>query len=118
MVKGPGRRVGSPIEKPPMTILLVNAGSSSLKCTLMGPDRKVLAGGAADWSGNAASYEYTGPDELKQTETVAWRTYGDAFKQFLGDATESKPAVLKDKHELAGVGHRIVHGGRFTSSVF
>jgi acetate kinase len=100
-----------------MTILLLNAGSSSLKCTLMGPDRKVLANGAADWSGNAASYEYSGADSRKEAETVAWRTYGDAVKRFLRDATESKPAVLKDKHELVGVGHRIVHGGRFTSSV-
>lgn len=100
-----------------MTILLLNAGSSSLKCTLMRTDGRVVASGAADWSGNAASYEYTGPDNRKQTETVTWRSYAEAVKRFVRDLTECEPAAVTNKHELAGVGHRIVHGGRFTSSV-
>jgi acetate kinase len=101
-----------------MTILLLNAGSSSLKCTLMRvAGREVLASGAADWSGAAANYQYTAPDRRKQTETVTWRTYSAAVKQFLRDVTETEPAASRDKHELIGVGHRIVHGGEFTSSI-
>jgi len=101
-----------------MTILLLNAGSSSLKCTLMrAADREVLASGAADWSGAAASYQYTAPDQRKQTEAVTWRTYSAAVKRFLRNVTETEPAASRDKHELIGVGHRIVHGGEFTSSV-
>jgi acetate kinase len=105
-------------EKRPMTILLLNAGSSSLKCTLMRPaDSTVMASGTADWSGKAANYEYTGRDKQKRTEKVAWRTYADAVRQFLADAIENQPTTKNDKHELVGVGHRIVHGGDFTSSI-
>jgi acetate kinase len=36
-----------------MNILLLSAGSSSLKCTLIeGVDRKVIAHGLADWAGS------------------------------------------------------------------
>ena len=90
--------------------MLLNAGSSSLKCTLMRPaDQTVVASGMADWSRQAASYEFTGPDERKHKEAVAWRTYGTAVKRFLGDVSETDEPVA--------VGHRIVHGGEFTSSV-
>src|SRR5262245_28427007 len=100
-----------------MTILLLNAGSSSLKCTLMrAADKAVIVQGAADWAGHGAKYEYTGPDKKKRTESVAWRSYADAVKRFLSDLTEVKPAALKGKTAIAAVGHRIVHGGPFTSS--
>src|SRR5262249_44952829 len=101
-----------------MTILLLNAGSSSLKCTLMrAADKAVIAQGAADWAGHSAKYEYTGPDKNKRTETVTWRGYSDAVKRFLSDLTDAQPAALSDKSEVAAVGHRVVHGGPFTSSV-
>jgi acetate kinase len=101
-----------------MTILLLNAGSSSLKCTLMrAADQATIAQGAADWAGTTAKYEYTGPDNKKRTETVAWRDYGDAVKRFLSDLTEARPAALPDRTAIAAVGHRVVHGGPFTSSV-
>jgi acetate kinase len=101
-----------------MGILLFNAGSSSLKCTLMrAADQAVIAQGEADWAGASANYEYAGPDNKKRSETVAWRSYTDAVKRFLRDLTEAEPAALPDKHAIAAVGHRIVHGGPFTSSV-
>ena len=101
-----------------MSILLLNAGSSSLKCTLMrAADQEVLAHGAADWAGASPTYEYTGPDKRNRTETVAWRGYAEAVKRFLRDLAEVRPAALSGKHSLIGVGHRIVHGGQFTSSV-
>jgi len=101
-----------------MSILLLNAGSSSLKCTLMrAPDQKVIAQGWADWAGTAAKYEYTGPDNKKRTETVAWQGYVEAVKRFLSDLTDVEPAALPDKTAIAAVGHRIVHGGPFSSSV-
>ncbi|HEY2414943.1 MAG TPA: acetate kinase [Pirellulaceae bacterium] len=101
-----------------MTILLLNAGSSSLKCTLMrAADRAVIAQGAADWAGGSAKYEYAGPDKNTRTETVAWRSYSDAVKRFIRDLTETEPPALLDKNDIAAVGHRFVHGGPFTSSV-
>ena len=65
-----------------MSILLFNAGSSSLKCTLMrAADQAVIAQGAADWAGASAKYEYTGPDNKKRTETVTWRGYAEAVSR-------------------------------------
>src|SRR4029450_10361091 len=101
-----------------MSILILNAGSSSLKCTLMrASDQASIAQAAADWAGTAARYEYTGPDNKKRTETVAWRGYADAVKRFLSDLTDVEPAALPDKTAIAAVGHRFVHGGPFSSSV-
>lgn len=46
-----------------MNILLLNAGSSSLKATLMGSsDGAEIARGLADWAGATTVYRYTGPD--------------------------------------------------------
>ena len=45
-----------------MLVLLFNAGSSSLKCTLMDSDRgEVVATGLADWAGTETRYKYAGP---------------------------------------------------------
>jgi acetate kinase len=42
--------------------LLLNAGSSSLKCTLMeAADRQVIAHSVANWAGSVTHYEYRGP---------------------------------------------------------
>ena len=100
-----------------MTILLLNAGSSSLKCTLVrAGDGAIVASGAADWSGEAASYSYTAWDRAKQVETVTWRSYSAAVQRFVRDVSETK-AAPRNQQNLIGVGHRIVHGGEFTSSV-
>ena len=56
-----------------MRILLLNAGSSSLKAALMeSADASVLADGRADWAGAATHYQFTGPDGKKLSEDVLW----------------------------------------------
>ena len=64
-----------------------------------------------------ATYQYTGPDRERHVETVAWRGYAEAVMRFLADLTKVKPTALRDKRDIAAVGHRIVHGGPFTTSV-
>jgi len=77
-----------------MKILLLNAGSSSLKADLMeSADGAVLARGSADWAGAQTRYHFAGKDGTEHSETVPWRGHATA------------------------VGHRVVHGGPFTSSV-
>jgi acetate kinase len=99
-------------------ILLLNAGSSSLKCTLMEPSNgAVIAHGLADWAAQATRYEYTAPNGRKNSEEVTWKGYADAVRRFLHDLTHAEPSALSDLSSLAAVGHRVVHGGEFTSSV-
>ena len=45
-----------------MHVLLVNAGSSSLKIALLDADTQaVIAHGAADWAGKATHWKFAGP---------------------------------------------------------
>jgi acetate kinase len=101
-----------------MNVLLLNAGSSSLKATLMeSKEAKVIAHGTADWAGAATRYQYAGPDGKERGEGVSWRGHGKAVERFIQDMTEVMPMALPARSELAAVGHRVVHGGPFTSSV-
>ena len=101
-----------------MIVLLLNAGSSSLKATLMeAGSGKVLARGVADWAGSTARYEYAGADGKERTEDVRWKSHAEAVRRFVYDLTHAEPVVMPDPSALAAVGHRVVHGGPFTSSV-
>src|SRR5262245_62297666 len=48
---------------------------------------------------------------------VPWRGHAKAVERFVFDLMHKEPAVLPDRTGLAAVGHRVVHGGQFTSSV-
>ena len=101
-----------------MKILLLNAGSSSLKGTLMeSADHRVVASGLGDWAGSVTRYQYVGPDGKKRSEEVSWRGHAEAVQRFVFDLMHEQPVVLPDRSALAAVGHRVVHGGPFTSSV-
>ena len=101
-----------------MNILLLNAGSSSLKGTLVeSANGKGSARGLADWAGSVTHYQYVGPDGREHCEDVSWRGHADAVRRLLHDLMHAEPIALRDRASLAGVGHRVVHGGPFTSSV-
>ncbi|MBX3437833.1 MAG: acetate kinase [Planctomycetaceae bacterium] len=100
-----------------MNVLLFNAGSSSLKTTLMAPDGDVLARGLADWAGARTRYEYVASEGKAQCEDVSWSGHTAAVERFVHDLTRFEPVLLRNPRDLSAVGHRIVHGGQFTSSV-
>jgi acetate kinase len=101
-----------------MNILLLNAGSSSLKCTLMeSADGKVVARGLADWAGSETHYLYAGSDGPEHSEQVSWRGHAKAVHRFVFDLLHAEPVVLPDGSALGAVGHRVVHGGQFKFSV-
>ncbi len=101
-----------------MNILLLNAGSSSLKASLVeSSDGSTRASGLVDWAGSKTRYRYTGPDGNERSEEVAWKGHAQAVERFVADLIDVKPAALSDRSALAAVGHRVVHGGPFTSSV-
>jgi acetate kinase len=95
-----------------MIVLLLNAGSSSLKATLMeSTDGNVIAHGQVDWAGHVTHYEFTGPNRPAAARDVSWRGQAAAVGQFVADLKAANAMTA------AAVGHRVVHGGRFTSSV-
>jgi acetate kinase len=101
-----------------MKILLLNAGSSSLKCTLMESENSAaLASSLADWAGSETRYHYAGPGGKEQSDRVSWSGHADAVRRVLHDLMHTEPLALPERSALAAIGHRVVHGGPFTSSV-
>lgn len=101
-----------------MNILLLNAGSSSLKCTLMeAPQGQVIASAVTDWAGSATHYRYVAPNGQEHSEEETWKGHGEAVRRVLRDLRHAEPVALPQGSTLAAVGHRVVHGGLFTSAV-
>jgi acetate kinase len=101
-----------------MKILLLNAGSSSLKGTLVESEQgTVIAHCHVDWAGTTTRYSYTSSDGKPYSDKVSWRGHVPAVQRFVLDLTHVEPVALSSRSALAAAGHRVVHGGRFTSSV-
>jgi len=99
-------------------VLLLNAGSSSLKCTLLesvGP--AVVARASADWAGATTRYERSGPGAEQVSEQVAFRGPGAAVRRVLDDLALAPQRPGAGSEPLAAVGHRVVHGGEFSAPV-
>ncbi len=98
-----------------MRVLLLNAGSSGLKASLMeSAERTVLAHVRADWAGPVTRYQRSGPGVARVCEQVGFREHGEAVRHTLDDlGVASAPAGER----LTAVGHRIVHGGEFRAPV-
>jgi acetate kinase len=99
-------------------VLLLNAGSSSLKCTLMeSAGRTVVARASADWAGPVTRYACSGPGGETASREVPWRGHGEAVRRALGDLPVGASGSGARAGGLAAVGHRVVHGGEFAASV-
>jgi acetate kinase len=90
-------------------VLLLNAGSSSLKCAVMeSAGGAEIASAAGDWAGAVTRYRVSGASGPDDWREVPWRGHAEAARHALADLPLGA---------LGGVGHRIVHGGEFTSSL-
>ncbi len=99
-------------------ILLLNAGSSSLKATLVRSEDGVeIASAHADWAGETVRYTFLSSDKVNHSGQVSWRGHADAVRQIVQDLQHVEPVALPSLAGLKGVGHRVVHGGDFTSAM-
>jgi len=105
-------------------ILVINAGSSSLKYQLFETaTRKVLAKGLCERigveGGNGSPNVKHTPDDRDAYKTyVELKTHADAIKLVIKLLTEGDTAVIKSLSEIDAVGHRVLHGGsEFTGSM-
>ena len=103
-----------------MNILVINAGSSSLKYQLLNPEtQQVLAKGLCERIGIDGKFTYKpeGKEPIKEAD-VAMPTHNEAIKAVLDALVDAKNGVIGSMKEIDAVGHRVVHGGeKFAKSV-
>jgi acetate kinase len=95
------------------SVLVLNCGSSSVKCALIDPrtgDRAVTALAEQVGTGDAVVHLRRGAD--KQSGAPADGSHRGVVAHLLAELTDD------ERGSVAGVGHRVVHGGsRFSASV-
>ncbi len=101
-----------------MNVLVINAGSSSLKYQLMNPvSGDVLASGLCERIGIDGKFTYKAKGEKHQKD-VAMPTHVEAIATVLAAFTDAEIGVIASMSEIQAVGHRVVHGGEaFSGSV-
>lgn len=103
-----------------MKILVINAGSSSLKYQLIDmDDETVLAKGNCERIGMQESrikgQNYKG---VKFEKEVRMHNHTEAFLFVTRALTQGEAAVIEDMKEISAVGHRVVQGGaKFNKSM-
>ena len=102
-----------------MKVLVINAGSSSVKYYLYQmPEAEVLAKGAVERVGEAEArltHSFDGPT---WTSDVAVSDVNDAVNLVFDTLVREDVGVMGGISEIGAVGHRVVHGGEeFTDSV-
>ena len=125
-----------------MNILVINAGSSSLKYQLLNPEtQQVLAKGLCERIGIDGKFTYKpeGKQAVKEADVampthndtykpegktavkeadVAMPTHNEAIKAVLDALVDKDNGVIGSMKEIDAVGHRVVHGGeKFAKSV-
>ncbi|MDI9470869.1 MAG: acetate kinase [Bacillota bacterium] len=96
-----------------MIILVVNAGSSSLKYQLMNSeDGQVLAKGLAERIGiDGSQIKYSRPDAEQLVEVIDLPNHSVAMQRVLELLTSEEYGVVETMDAIDAVGHRVVHGG-------
>ncbi|KAA9006280.1 acetate kinase [Paenibacillus spiritus] len=96
-----------------MNILVINAGSSSLKYQLYNmEDESVLAKGLVERIGMDSSiltHKPTGKQEVTEVSEILEHT--TAIRKVLSSLTDKEHGVIGSINEINAVGHRVVHGG-------
>ena len=98
-----------------MKVLVINAGSSSLKFTLFDMEKGAengIASGLDERVGtDKPNLIYKRPDGFKQEESPKVKNHGDALKAVCAKLCDPEVGVLKNLSEVTAIGHRVLHGG-------
>ena len=95
-----------------MKILVVNAGSSSLKYQLFDMDKgEVIAKGNCERIGVDGAVTHKRPGKEDYRASVALASHDDAIALVLKLLTDPELGVIADMSEIGAVGHRVAHGG-------
>ena len=99
-----------------MKVLVVNAGSSSLKYQLVDmTDESVIAKGICERIGTAGNISHKLADGRKFEKDVPMPDHTVAFSCVVEALTNKEFGVIESMQEISAVGHRIVQGGSLFS---
>ena len=102
-----------------MKILVINAGSSSLKYQLINMDNdEVIAKGNCERIGIDGRITHKTASGYSVTEDWSFPTHTEAFEKVIEKLTSGDGKVVDSVSEISAVGHRVVQGGDiFSKSV-
>lgn len=97
-----------------MNILVINAGSSSLKYQLVDIDtNKVLARGLCERVGSSDGIRKHVVDDNEVRVEQPLKDHTEALELVINSLVSGPDAVIDSLDEIGAVGHRVVHGGEY-----
>ena len=97
-----------------MNILVVNAGSSSMKYQLINcTNGAVLAKGLCERIGIDGRIEHKMPGKTPYQLEIEMKNHADAVRFLMKILTDSEHGCISDMSEISAIGHRVVHGGPY-----
>ena len=99
-----------------MNVLVINAGSSSLKYQLLDTKTETeLAKGLCERIGIDGKLTHKLPDGRKFEMDVNMTNHAVAMQLLVNALTDKEMGCISDMSEINAVGHRMVHGGEYFS---
>jgi len=99
-----------------MYILVINAGSSSLKYQLMRKDTQdVVAKGLCERVGSEDSFHKYEIKGIESLDAFFMEDHHDAVEAVLESLLDKDSGILGSLEDIVAVGHRVVHGGEYFS---
>lgn len=97
-----------------MNVLVINAGSSSLKYQLINVETHTLmAKGICERVGSAEAFHKHGLDDNEVVIDAKMADHDDAMALVLDSLVSGEDAAVSSLSEIDAVGHRIVQGGKY-----
>ena len=98
-----------------MKVLVINAGSSSLKYQLIDmTDESVLAKGNCERIGTAEAFiGFKTPDGQKIERQTEMKNHTQAFRAVKEALLDAEYGAISDLSEVSAIGHRVVQGGAY-----
>ncbi len=97
-----------------MNVLVLNAGSSSLKYQLRNTaTQEILASGICERVGTEESFHRHGLGNEQHIDKVHLKNHDDAIAVVIKALTEGPSKSIEALSEIDAIGHRVVHGGEY-----
>ena len=97
-----------------MNVLVINAGSSSLKYQLFNVERQqLLAKGICERVGSAEAFHKHGIDDNELVIDEPMEDHNAAMAVVLHALTSGPNAAIDSLDDLDAIGHRVVQGGKY-----
>ncbi len=97
-----------------MNVLVINAGSSSLKYQLINVEsHELLAKGICERVGSPEAFLKHGIDENERVIDTQMKDHNDAMALVLESLVSGSDKAIDSLDEIDAVGHRIVQGGKY-----